>query len=217
VRTDPSRPDTRTLPPGTRAGWPTGEADERLVTRHSEGNSAETTTSTGADGTQTFASKTELALRLVSHPMRVRQYRPGCPGDCPGLIHLVRDPAPLVRLPLAGRLTGTDSWTCRPESASYAPGLDSTNHPTPACRVGSAGVGITGPVGSRFWLSLVRCPKARRFSPLAGRSHRRCQRRADGTLTKGGRAKARAWTDGLRVRTGAVHSGSRHAVAAMGW
>lgn len=131
MRTDPSRPDTRTLPPGTRAGWPTGEADERLVTRHSEGNSAETTTSTGADGTQTFASKTELALRLVSHPMRVRQYRPGCPGDCPGLIHLVRDPAPLVRLPLAGRLTGTDSWTCRPESASYAPGLDSTNHPSP--------------------------------------------------------------------------------------
>ena len=30
-------------------------------------------------------------------------------------------------------------------------------------------------------------------------------------------AKDHAWTDGLRGRTGAVHSGSRHAVAAMGW
>lgn len=216
MRTDPSRPDTRTLPPGTRAGWPTGEADERLVTRHSEGNSAETTTSPGADGTQTFASKTELALRLVSHPMRVRQYRPGCPGDCPGLIHLVRDPrrwsgsrspgaSPVQTRGRADRRARAtpQGWTARITRAR--------------CRVGSAGVGITGPVGSRFWLSLVEVSKARRFSPLAGRSHRRCQRRADGTLTKGGRAKAHAWTDGLRVRTGAVHSGSRHAVAAMGW
>jgi len=64
-----------------------------------------------------------------------------------------------------------------------------------------------GPAVVRLWIFFIAIPnksvEPRRINPRF--------------TDQGGRAKDHAWTDRLRGRTGAVHSGSRHAVAAMGW
>ena len=136
-------------------------------------------------------------------------------SDCPGSIHWSRDRA-AGQAPLAGRLTGTDSWTCRPESAELRPRAGQhaiTPSPLPGR---SAGVGITGPSGARFLAGVfVKCPEARRFSPLAGRS-RPVPASSGRDIDQGGRAKPRLLNDGCGANWCST-SGGPERVAAMDW
>ena len=76
---------------------------------------------------------------------------------------------PLVRLPLAGRLPvqtrGRADRRARAKPQGWTARITRAR-----CRVGSAGVGITGPVGSRFSLSLCRGVQKRAGSRSNGAS-----------------------------------------------